>query len=184
MEKRLSMLLACLFLSLGMALAHKETAGLETVREAIVAVMDACDGHGDKLGWTIESLSAGFRAIRGGQLPNMAGASGSWVFDRETHISQLGTWYGHWRFYDGAYHFVEYLTRSDYADKASMDQLWNMEMDDRPPLRVGITTATRQMPSTSTVCLETPVTMMTTSCSSPRTTWPTILKIPIPVWCT
>ena len=119
------------FTLLGMALAHKETAGLETVREAIVAVMDACDGHGDKLGWTIESLSAGFRAIRGGQLPNMAGASGSWVFDRETHISQLGTWYGHWRFYDGAYHFVEYLTRSDYADKASMDQIWNMEMDYR-----------------------------------------------------
>lgn len=119
------------FTLLGMALAHKETAGLETVREAIVAVMDACDGYGDKLGWTPEGLSAGFRAIRNGRLTNMAGASGSWVFDRKTHISQLGTWFGHWRFYDGAYHFVEYLTRSDYADKASMDQLWNMETGQR-----------------------------------------------------
>ena len=119
------------FTLLGMALAHKETAGLETVREAIVAVMDACNGYGDKLGWTPEGLSAGFRAIRNGQLTNMAGASGCWVFDRKTHISQLGTWFGHWRFYGGAYHFVEYLTRSDYADKASMDQLWNMETGQR-----------------------------------------------------
>ena len=116
------------FTLLSLALAHKEQAGLETVREAIVAVMDACDGNGRGLSWTAEGLAGGFRSIRSGQLPNMAGASGSWVFDRETHISQLGTWYGHWRFYDGAFHFVEYLTRSDHARKASMDQLWNQEI--------------------------------------------------------
>ncbi len=116
------------FTLLALALAHKEKAGLETVREAIVAVMDACDGEANDLSWTAEGLAGGFRSIRSGELPNMAGASGSWVFDRNTHISQLGTWYGHWRFYDGAFHFVEYLTRSDHAKKASMDQLWNQEI--------------------------------------------------------
>ncbi len=109
------------FTLLALALAHKEKAGLETVREAIVAVMDACDG-------TAEGLAGGFRSIRSGELPNMAGASGSWVFDRNTHISQLGTWYGHWRYFDGTFHFVEYLTRSDHAKKSSMDQLWNKEI--------------------------------------------------------
>ena len=116
------------FTLLALALAHKEEAGLETVREAIVAVMDACDGNGGDLSWTAEGLSGGFRSIRTGHLPNMAGASGSWVFDRNTHICQLGTWYGHWRYFDGSFHFVEYLTRSDHAKKASMDQLWNKEI--------------------------------------------------------
>ncbi|MBR3405462.1 MAG: hypothetical protein IKG92_00975 [Bacteroidales bacterium] len=120
------------FTLLGLALAHKETAGKETVREAIVDVMDACDGgSGNKLGWTAEALSDGFHAIRNGRIPNMAGASGSWIFDKETHISQLGSWYGHWRFYDGAYHFVQYLTRSDYANQASMDQIWNQTAGNR-----------------------------------------------------
>jgi len=116
------------FTLLTLALAHKEKAGLETAREAIVAVMDACDGTGNDLSWTAEGLAGGFRSIRSGELPNMAGASGSWVFDRNTHISQLGTWYGHWRYFDGSFHFVEYLTRSDHAKKASMDQLWNKEI--------------------------------------------------------
>ena len=116
------------FTLLALALAHKEKAGLETVREAIVAVMDACDGTGNDLSWTAEGLAGGFRSIRSGELPNMAGASGSWVFDRNTHISQLGTWYGHWRYFDGTFHFVEYLTRSDHAKKSSMDQLWNKEI--------------------------------------------------------
>lgn len=116
------------FTLLALALAHKEKAGLETVREAIVAVMDACDGSGNDLSWTAEGLADGFRSIRSGELPNMAGASGSWVFDRNTHISQLGTWYGHWRYFDGTFHFVEYLTRSDHAKKSSMDQLWNKEI--------------------------------------------------------
>ena len=116
------------FTLLALALAHKEKAGLETVREAIVAVMDACDGTGNDLSWTAEGLAGGFRSIRSGQLPNMAGASGSWVFDQNTHISQLGTWYGHWRYFDGTFHFVEYLTRSDHAKKSSMDQLWNKEI--------------------------------------------------------
>ena len=115
------------FTLLGLSLTHMETAGKETLREAIVEVMDACDGNGDKMGWTSQALFDYFHRIRSGHLPSMAGASGSWVFDRETHISQLGSWYGHWRFFDGAYHFVEYLTRSDHADKASMDQLWNMD---------------------------------------------------------
>ena len=116
------------FTLLTLALAHKEKAGLETAREAIVAVMDACDGTGNDLSWTAEGLAGGFRSIRSGELPNMAGASGSWVFDQNTHISQLGTWYGHWRYFDGSFHFVEYLTRSDHAKKASMDQLWNKEI--------------------------------------------------------
>ncbi len=116
------------FTLLALALAHKEKAGLETAREAIVAVMDACDGTGNDLSWTAEGLAGGFRSIRSGELPNMAGASGSWVFDRNTHISQLGTWYGHWRYFDGTFHFVEYLTRSDHAKKSSMDQLWNKEI--------------------------------------------------------
>ena len=116
------------FTLLALALAHKEKAGLETAREAIVAVMDACDGTGNDLSWTAEGLAGGFRSIRSGELPNMAGASGSWVFDQNTHISQLGTWYGHWRYFDGSFHFVEYLTRSDHAKKASMDQLWNKEI--------------------------------------------------------
>lgn len=116
------------FTLLALALAHKEKAGLETAREAIVAVMDACDGTGNDLSWTAEGLAGGFRSIRSGELPNMAGASGSWVFDQNTHISQLGTWYGHWRYFDGSFHFVEYLTRSDHAKKSSMDQLWNKEI--------------------------------------------------------
>ena len=116
------------FTLLSLALAHKEKAGLETVREAIVAVMDACDGRGNDLSWTTEGLAGGFRSIRSGKIPNMAGASGSWVFDRTTHISQLGTWYGHWRYFDGSFHFVDYMTRSDHAKKASMDQLWNSEI--------------------------------------------------------
>ncbi len=116
------------FTLLALALAHKEEAGLETLREAIVAVMDACDGNGGDLSWTAEGLSGGFRSIRAGHLPNMTGASGSWVFDRNTHICQLGTWYGYWRFFDGRFHFVEYLTRSDHAKKSSMDQLWNSEI--------------------------------------------------------
>ena len=86
------------FTLLALALAHKEKAGLETVREAIVAVMDACDGEANDLSWTAEGLAGGFRSIRSGELPNMAGASGSWVFDR------------------------------DHAKKASMDQLWNQEI--------------------------------------------------------
>ncbi len=110
-----------------LALAHKEAAGLETVREAIVAVMDACDGEGNKLGWTAEGLAEGFRGIRSGRIPSMAGASGSWVFDRETHISQLGTWYGYWRYTDGAFHLLDYYTRDDHANKASMDQIWDQE---------------------------------------------------------
>ena len=110
-----------------LALAHKQTAGLQTLREAIVAVMDACDGEGNKLGWTAEGLAEGFRGIRSGRIPSMAGASGSWVFDRETHISQLGTWYGYWRYTDGAFHLLDYYTRDDHAGKASMDQLWNWQ---------------------------------------------------------
>lgn len=116
------------FTLLALALAHKEQAKLETVREAIVAVMDACDGEANDLCWTAEGLAEGFRSIRAGHIPSMEGASGDWVFDRESHIGQLGTWYGHWRFFDGAFHFVEYLTRSDHAKKTSMDQLWNEEV--------------------------------------------------------
>ena len=114
-----------------LALAHKETAGLETVREAIVAVMDACDGDGNKMGWTAEGLADGFHGIRSGRIPSMAGASGSWVFDRETHISQLGTWYGYWRYFDGEYHLVDYFTRDDHANKSSMDQMWDQEHKNR-----------------------------------------------------
>lgn len=112
---------------LGLSLTHMEAARKKTLREAVVEVMDACDGDGDKMGWTPESLYYSIHRIRDGHVPSMAGASGSWVFDRETHVSQLGSWYGHWRYYDGRYHFVEYLTRSDHANKTSMDQLWNME---------------------------------------------------------
>ncbi len=113
------------FTLLALALAHKETAGLETVREAIVAVMDACDGSGDEFSWTADGLRRGFQSIRYGHIPSMSGASGSWIFDRETHISQLGTWYGHWRYFDGQYHLADYLTRSDHARMSSMDQMWN-----------------------------------------------------------
>lgn len=116
------------FTLLALALAHKEQAKLETVREAIVAVMDACDGEANDLCWTAEGLAEGFRSIRSGHIPSMEGASGDWIFDRKSHIGQLGTWYGHWRFFDGAFHFVEYLTRSDHAKKTSMDQLWNEEV--------------------------------------------------------
>ena len=113
------------FTLLALALAHKETAQLETVREAIVAVMDACDGDADELSWTADGLRHGFQTIRNGHIPSMSGASGSWVFDRETHISQLGTWYGHWIYFDGQYHLIDYLTRSDHAKKSSMDQMWD-----------------------------------------------------------
>jgi hypothetical protein len=117
------------FTLLGLALAHKETAKLPTLREAIVAVMDACDGNGDEFAWTEDGLRYGFRSIRDGRIPVMAGASGCWVFDRETHISQLGSWYGHWRYYDGQYHLVEYMTRSDHARQAGMDQMWEWSTD-------------------------------------------------------
>ena len=117
------------FTLLALALAHKETAQLETVREAIVAVMDACDGNADEFSWTADGLRQGFQAIRVGRIPSMSGASGSWVFDKETHISQLGTWYGYWRYYDGQYHMVEYMTRSDHAKKTSMDQMWDWAAD-------------------------------------------------------
>ena len=113
------------FTLLALALAHKETAQLETVREAIVAVMDACDGNADEFSWTSDGLRHGFQSIRNGHIPSMSGASGSWVFDRETHISQLGTWYGHWIYFDGQYHLIDYLTRSDHARKSSMDQMWD-----------------------------------------------------------
>ena len=117
------------FTLLALALAHKETAQLETVREAIVAVMDACDGDADEFSWTADGLRQGFKAIRGGRIPSMSGASGSWVFDKETHISQLGTWYGQWIYYDGQYHLIDYLTRSDHARKGSMDQMWDWAAD-------------------------------------------------------
>lgn len=113
------------FTLLALALAHKETARLETVREAIVAVMDASDGSGDEFSWTADGLRHGFQTIRNGHIPDMSGASGSWVFDRETHISQMGTWYGHWIYLDGQYHLIDYLTRSDHAQKGSMDQMWD-----------------------------------------------------------
>ncbi len=117
------------FTLLALALAHKETAGLETVREAIVAVMDACDGNANEFSWTADGLRHGFQAIRDGHIPSMSGASGSWVFDPETHISQLGSWYGYWRYYNGEYHLVDYMTRSDHADKTSMDQMWDWATD-------------------------------------------------------
>jgi ABC-type branched-subunit amino acid transport system substrate-binding protein len=117
------------FTLLALALAYKETAQLETVREAIVAVMDACDGDGDEFSWTADGLRHGFQTIRAGHIPSMTGASGSWIFDKETHISQLGTWYGIWRYYDGEYHLVEYMTRSDHAKKSSMDQMWDWAAD-------------------------------------------------------
>ncbi len=117
------------FTLLALALAHKEQAKLATVREAIVNVMDACDGEGNDLSWTAVGLAKGFHGIRSGHIPSMAGASGAWVFDKNSHIGQLGTWYGHWRFIDGAFHFVEFLTRSDHAQKSSMDQLWNQEVN-------------------------------------------------------
>ena len=117
------------FTLLALALAHKETAQLETVREAIVAVMDACDGNADEFSWTSDGLRHGFQSIRNGHIPSMSGASGSWVFDRETHISQLGTWYGHWIYFDGQYHLIDYLTRSDHARKSSMDQMWDWAAD-------------------------------------------------------
>ena len=113
------------FTLLALSLAHKETAQLETVREAIVAVMDACDGDADEFSWTSDGLRHGFQSIRNGHIPSMSGASGSWVFDRETHVSQLGTWYGHWIYFDGQYHLIDYLTRSDHAQKSSMDQMWD-----------------------------------------------------------
>jgi len=119
------------FTLLALALAHKETAQLETVREAIVAVMDACDGNADEFSWTSDGLRHGFQSIRNGHIPSMSGASGSWVFDRETHISQLGTWYGHWIYFDGQYHLIDYLTRSDHARKSSMDQMWDWAADRR-----------------------------------------------------
>jgi hypothetical protein len=118
------------FTLLALSLAHKETAQLETVREAIVAVMDACDGNSDELSWTADGLRHGFQSIRNGHIPSMSGASGSWIFDRETHISQMGTWYGHWRYYDGQYHLAGYLTRSDHARKSSMDQMWDFVADE------------------------------------------------------
>ena len=118
------------FTLLALALAHKETAGLETVREAIVAVMDACDGNADELSWTVDGLHQGFQTIRTGHIPSMSGASGSWIFDRETHVSQLGTWYGYWRYYDGQYHLADYMTRSDHARKSSMDQMWDFAADE------------------------------------------------------
>lgn len=117
------------FTLLALALAHKETAQLETVREAIVAVIDACDGNADEFSWTADGLRHGFQSIRNGHIPSMSGASGSWVFDRETHISQLGTWYGHWIYFDGQYHLIDYLTRSDHARKSSMDQMWDWAAD-------------------------------------------------------
>lgn len=117
------------FTLIGLALAHKETASSGTLREAIVAVMDACDGYGDEFSWTEDGLRYGFQSIRNGHIPVLSGASGSWVFDRETHISQLGSWYGHWRYYDGQYHLVEYMTRSDHAQQASMDQMWDWSSD-------------------------------------------------------
>lgn len=117
------------FTLLALALAHKETTQLETVREAIVAVMDACDGDADEFSWTADGLRHGFQSIRNGHIPSMSGASGSWVFDRETHISQLGTWYGHWIYFDGQYHLIDYLTRSDHARKSSMDQMWDWAAD-------------------------------------------------------
>ena len=117
------------FTLLGLALAHMETAGLETLREAIVAVMDACDGNASEFSWTADGLRQGFQSIRSGRIPSMSGASGSWVFDKETHISQLGSWYGYWRYYNGEYHLVEYMTRSDHARKSSMDQMWDWATD-------------------------------------------------------
>ena len=117
------------FTLLALSLAHKETAQLATVREAIVAVMDACDGNSDELSWTADGLRHGFQSIRNGHIPSMSGASGSWVFDTETHISQLGTWYGHWIYFDGQYHLIDYLTRSDHAKKGSMDQMWDWAAD-------------------------------------------------------
>lgn len=117
------------FTLISLALAHQETAKLSTLREAIVAVMDACDGSGDEFSWTEDGLRYGFRSIRDGHIPALSGASGCWVFDRETHISQLGSWYGHWRYYDGQYHLVEYMTRSDHARQAGMDQMWEWSSD-------------------------------------------------------
>ena len=117
------------FTLISLALAHQETAKLPTLREAIVAVMDACDGSGDEFSWTEDGLRYGFRSIRDGHIPALSGASGCWVFDRETHISQLGSWYGHWRYYDGQYHLVEYMTRSDHARQAGMDQMWAWSSD-------------------------------------------------------
>lgn len=122
------------FTFLSLALAHKEQAGLETLNQAIVQLMDGNDGKGAPFGWTPGGLAPAFRTIRDGGLPSVAGASGRWLFDKETHISQLGSWYGYWRYADGRFHVNSYVTRID----GSLDQLWNwtpdgmeIQMDDR-----------------------------------------------------
>ena len=86
--------------------ARQDTALFESPDDSVRKVVY---GNGTKKGWDAQESHEAIAAIRSGNLPSIAGASGPLDYDTEFGVDPLVTYYSHWVIEDGDFRTVEAL---------------------------------------------------------------------------
>lgn len=79
------------------------------------------DGRGAPTRWDFDGVAKTLEAIRAGEQPDLAGASGPLDFDRELYTDPVVTFYGRWRVEHGRFVPVETLSTGDAGRALSLD---------------------------------------------------------------
>ena len=95
----------------------------QTLNDAVLAVVDGCDGKGGS--WLPADMSRNFQLLSEGQTPDIDGVSSSWTFDEKTHSSVCGSTFRRWRLYDGQFLTTEYLSTEGSRRTTSSKNMWD-----------------------------------------------------------
>ena len=93
-----------------------------SLNDAILAVVDGCDGTGGS--WLPADMSRNFEMLSQGRTPDIDGVSSSWLFDEKTHASVCSSTYRRWRLYEGQYLTTEYLSTNGSRRTTSTKNTW------------------------------------------------------------
>lgn len=100
-------------------LEASDGAGGEALAMAMASVVN---GRGEPVGWDAEGVGKALAAIRAGERPDLAGASGPLDFDRDRLTDPVLTYYTHWRVENGRFVGVETLAAAGAGLAQSLDQ--------------------------------------------------------------
>ena len=70
-------------------------------------------------------MARNFQLLAQGQTPDIDGVSSSWMFDKDTHASVIGSTYRRWRIDDGQYATIEYVSTEGSRRSSSAKTMWD-----------------------------------------------------------
>ncbi|MDE7440600.1 MAG: ABC transporter substrate-binding protein [Muribaculaceae bacterium] len=87
----------------------------------------AANDKGIEHSWLPDDMAYTFSIIKNGAIPNLAGVTGDWSFDKKYGTTVLNTIYSHWILQDNRFTTIEYLSTDGQGRTTSTLQAWDSQ---------------------------------------------------------